>query len=179
MVDAFIPGLQTDSLHVEVHLRVCMHMCCCCFFLFLCAYPHDFQGQQRQQSAITPPVSSMGVWRLAALSVIVCLDVSLCPTHTITQRGSCSWWQAASLSLLPACLTESFLSNSYLHWFLPLPPNLDTRSLRTGQLQSLGPEKEGSSQLGWWVQSINATAFSCPNFFRVISSAVLGLSAAE
>lgn len=40
------------------------------------------KGQQLQQSAITPPVSSTGVWRLALLSMIVCLDVFLRPTHT-------------------------------------------------------------------------------------------------
>lgn len=70
-----------------------------------------------------------------------CVPVSHTHTHTITQRGPCSWWQAASLRLLPACTTHSSLSSSYLHWFPPLPPNLDMHSLKTGQLQSTGPEK--------------------------------------
>lgn len=55
---------------------------CGCRCVFVCPCPRDFtfQGQQqRQQSAITPPDSSMGVCRLEALSVTVCLDVSLCP----------------------------------------------------------------------------------------------------
>lgn len=49
-----------------------------------------FQGQQQQkQPVITPPVSSKGVWCLAALSgVTVCLDVFPCRTHTHTRKES-------------------------------------------------------------------------------------------
>lgn len=51
-----------------------------------------FQGQQQQkQPVITPPVSSKGVWCLAALSgVTVCLDVFPCRTHTHTERERAS-----------------------------------------------------------------------------------------
>lgn len=93
------------------------------FLLFLgcggvgCTFRLDlkFQGQQQQQPAITPPVSSTGVWRLAALSVTVCLNVSPSHTHThtpnITERA---------LQLVTGCFSQSAASLFNTHLSIQL-----------------------------------------------------------
>lgn len=118
----FVSTSQMNSLQVEVELNlklICswIHKCALYQYMvvhadvfFLCEpYPHDlpFQGQQQQQSAITPPVSSTGVWRLAALSVTVCLDVSLCPTHThIYTHMHIHYHTERALQLVTGCFSQ-------------------------------------------------------------------------
>lgn len=157
LLDKLAPKLR-DSLQVQLELNITswarLHKCAAAschfirqlmrmqtFFVFFFLRKLMFWGQLQQLSAKTPPVSSTGVWRLAALSATVCLHVPVSThTHTnaIAQRGPCSWWQAAPLSLLPACSTHSSLSNSYLYWFPPLPPNLDMHSLKNRPTAEFG-----------------------------------------